>query len=328
VAPERRRIARLAGMLGDAELELQARMITVWDEPERRTAAAWDEIEQLAHELRRWPDVAEAQRVQTSIRLPDDLDGARVAAARLAAFAAAHELSEPRAWSAYYVCEVGLASGDWDGALAAGRDALDAAEAGSFHRAAARTWFALLPVAAARGELEFLERAAAWYDRLPSFPDSPYGRISRTAMDILLAASGLPSTFRIPLADLGSSVAEASALPSWFESLDIVVADALAAGEVEAVRRALETFRETLERDPSATGRATRTLLEARLALAEGAGREALHGPLALLGEHGRAWPLLKCLRLLVQAGEATPAESDEIHRLEALLGLAGPASR
>lgn len=219
---------------------------------------------------------------------------------------------------------LGLASGDWDGALAAGRDALDTAEAGSFHRAAARTWFALLPVAAARRQLELLERAAAWYDRLTSFPDSPYGRISRSAMDILLAANGLPSTFRIPLADLGPSVAEASVLPSWFESLDIVVADALEAGEVEAVRRALEVFRETLERDPSATRSATLALLETRLALAEGAGRDAVLGPLAILREHGRPWPLLKCLRLLARAAEATSTESGEINELEALLGLAG----
>jgi class 3 adenylate cyclase/tetratricopeptide (TPR) repeat protein len=319
-APDRRRVAEVVGSLGDVELELQARMCTAWEESDQR--AAWLEIERLAHELRRWPDVAEARRVLTALCLPDDVEGVRASAATLASFAAGHELWEPEAWASYYLCEAGLASGSWDDALAAGRHALEAAEAGSYHRAAARTWFALVPIAAARRERAVLERAAAWYARMDSFPDSPYGRFSRTAVDILLADNGLPSTFRVPLVELEPSVAEVVHLPSWFEALDVVVADALAHDALDDVRQAVRTYRVAHEREPTASGWATLALLEARLAAADGSSPEDVRGHVALLREHGRPWPLLKGLGLLVTRESATPDELEEARGLRARLAL------
>jgi len=319
-APDRRRVAALVGSLGVVELELQARMSTAWDEDDQ--GAAWLEIEQLAHRLRRWAEVAESRRVLTTLCLPDDLEGVRAGSASLASFAAAHELEESRAWASYYLCEAELASGSWDDALAAGRSALDVAEAGSYHRAAARTWFALVPVAAARREQALLERAAAWYGRLDSFPDSPYGRLSRTAVDILLAAHGLPSTFRVALEDLVPSVADLTNLPSWLEALDVVVADALCSGALEAAREATEVFRSAYEREPTASGRAALALLDARIADAEGTGPAEVRTQLGLLREHGRPWPLLKGLRLLVAGGHATAEEIEDARGLEARLAL------
>ncbi|HXG75791.1 MAG TPA: adenylate/guanylate cyclase domain-containing protein [Gaiellaceae bacterium] len=319
VEAQRRRVARLAPVLADPELRLQARMGVVWDEEDTR--AAWAEIERLALELGRWSDVVEARSMLASLCLPDDLEGVRAAAGRLASFAEAHGLREARSWASYYACEAAFAAGDWEEVLSAGRRALDLAEAGSFHRAAARTWFVLVPVAAARGEQGLLERAWAWYAALDSFPDSPYGRLSRTAVDVLLASAGLESTFRVPLAELTPSLEEGGHLPSWLEAVDVVLRDALAAGAVEPARRAVETYRGAHARQPTESGAAALALLEARLAAADG-DDAGLRERLETLRAHGRPWPLLKALRLLAGAGGATPAELAEAGPLASRLGL------
>jgi hypothetical protein len=222
----------------------------------------------------------------------------------------------------YDVTEADFASGAWGTALAAGLQALEIAEERSYHRAAARTWFAILPIASALGERTLLERAAAWYERLEgAFPDSPYARLSRSAADILIEACGLPSTFRVDLERLGPSIAEGSNLPSWFEALDIVVADALASGRVVPARRALATFRTTVDRLQSAAARSALALLEARLLLAEGAGAAASE-PLRILRAAAHPWPVLKCLRLLAERGPAGQAALEELRSLEASLGI------
>ena len=131
-APDRARALDLARALGDPELELEARICTVWDEPD--LPGAWADIERLASELRRWPDVAEARRARTALCLPDDLAGVLDGSARLLSFADAHQLDELRAWARYYVAEAGFASGDWSAALASGVAALDLAEVGSYQR--------------------------------------------------------------------------------------------------------------------------------------------------------------------------------------------------
>ncbi len=113
---------------------------------------AWAEIEEAATALRRWPDVAEARRASTGLCLPDDLEGARGAAARLASFAEAHQLEEPGAWADYYLAEVEFVRGRWDDALDAGLAAIELGEARSYHRVAARSWFVVVPIAAARAD--------------------------------------------------------------------------------------------------------------------------------------------------------------------------------
>ena len=80
-----------------------------------------------------------------------------------AQLAQAHGLTELIAWNGYWRAEVGLASGAWDAATAASLGAIELAERNAYHRAAVRTWFVLVPIAAARGDVELLRRARDWF---------------------------------------------------------------------------------------------------------------------------------------------------------------------
>ena len=321
-APRRRRALEITRAVDDPALELETRMWTVWDEKD--LPSAWAEIEELALRQRRWSEVADARRTLCGLCLPDDLDGAVEAANRLRSFAAAHQLEEHGGWADYYVAEAEFARGDWDAAVAAGTRALDVADAGSYHRVAARTWFVVVPIAAAREDRALLERAVAWY-RPRGLPDTPYGRLSRSAVDSLVARAGLASSFRVELGDLETSIAEGGSLPSWLEAVDVVAAAGLADGQVPDARRALELFAAALERYPSAAGEAARVLLEARVRLAADDDVDAVREAVDALRAHGAPWPLLKCLLLL--GPRATAAEEVEEDRLRRRLGLA-PAVR
>ncbi len=318
---DRTRALEIARSIGDPELELETRMWIVWDEPDLDgMRPAWAEIERIANELRRWPDVAEARRTLAGLCLPDDLDGAIAGAARLASFAKAHELDEPGAWADYYVSEAEFARGRWDEGLAAGLCALDLAEARRYHRVAARSWFVVVPIAAARGDRATLERAVAWYEPL-AFPETPYGLISRSAVDVLIGQAGLTTGFRVELERLEPSIAEGGGLPSWFEAVDVVIAEGLARGQVAEARRALEIFAATLEREPSSTGAAVRALLEARIAVAETGAFTVVREAARLLGLHDLPWLRLKCVRLLIDGGDAKPSEVASAQLLERQLG-------
>ena len=316
---DRARALRIARALGDPELELDTRMWTVWDESD--LVPAWAAIEELATQLSRWPEVAEARRTLVGLRLPDDLDEAVAAAERLATFAEAHQLEEPGAWADYYVAEVEFVRGGWDEALAAGLRAITLAEARSYHRVAARSWFVVVPIAAARGERETLERAVAWYEPL-GFPETPYGLISRSSNDALIGRSGLTTGFQVDLRSLEPSIAEGVGLPSWFEAVDVVVEEGLQRGQVVEARSALETFGAALEREPSAAGEAMRTLLEARVSLAEDGDSSAVRDRARWLRSHGSPWLLLKCLRLLIERDIADVTERAEARALEESLGI------
>jgi len=319
---DRARALEIARTVGDQELQLETRMWSVWDASDvGQMRAEWAEIERLAHDLRRWPDVAEARRTLAGLCLPDDLDGTIEAATRLATFAEAHQLDEPGAWANYYRSEVEFVRGDWDRAFACGLEAVELGESRSYHRVAARSWFVVVPIAAARGDRATLERAVAWYEPR-GFPETPYGLISRSAVDALIGRAGLTTGFRVDLEKLEPSIAEGGGLPSWFEAVDIVVEQGLADGQVLEARRVLEIFGATLERESSVTGEAARALLEARIALAENGDRVVVRERLSLLRAFGAPWLQLKCLRLLVDAGVADTSELAEARALEGELGI------
>jgi len=319
---QRARAREIAHAVGDRELQLETRMWTVWDESDvGLLRSEWMEIERLAHDLRRWPDVAEARRTLAGLCLPDDLEGAIEAVTRLATFAGAYELDEPGAWANYYRSEVEFVRGDWDRALASGLQAIELGESRSYHRVAARTWFVVVPMAAARGDRATLERAVAWY-RHRGFPETPYGLISRTAVDVLIERAGLTTGFRVDLEQLEPSIAEGGGLPSWLEAVDIVVEEGLARGQVSEARRALEIFGGTLEREPSLMGEAVRALLEARVSFAESGDPVAVRERMSLLHAFGAPWLRLKCLRLLVDEGAADASELAEARALEEELGI------
>ena len=321
-ASDRARVLEIARTTRDPELDLETRMWTVWDERDPHTLRkAWAEIEEAATALRRWPDVAEARRASTGLCLPDDLEGARGAAARLASFAEAHQLEEPGAWADYYLAEVEFVRGRWDDALDAGLAAIELGEARSYHRVAARSWFVVVPIAAARADRATLERAVAWYEPV-AFPETPYGLISRSAVDALVERAGLTTGFRVELEKLEASIAEGGGLPSWFEAVDVVVEEGLLRGQVVEARRSLEIFCAGLEREPSSFGEAARTLLEARISCAEAGAPAVVRRCAEQLRSQGSPWMLLKCLRLLVDGGVAEPFEIAEARTLEKRLGI------
>jgi len=318
---DRVRVLEIARTTADPELHLEARMWTVWEETEPyKLRTAWAEIEDVASDLRRWPDVAEARRALTGLHLPDDLEGTREAAGRLASFAEARQLEESGAWADYYVAEVEFARGRWDEALARGLAAIELGETRSYHRVAARSWFVVVPIAAARGDRATLERAVAWYEPL-AFPETPYGLISRSAVDALVERAGLTTGFRVELEKLDASIAEGGSLPSWFEAVDVVVEEGLSDGQVVEARRAVEIFAATLEREPSCAGEAARTLLEARVSLAETGAFEVVRDCARSLRAGGSPWLQLKCLRLLVDSGVAESSELADAQVLEKQLG-------
>ena len=84
----------------------------------------------------------------------------------------------------------------------------------------------------------------------------------------------------------------------------------------DEARRALEIFGATLEREPSKAGDGARTLLEARVSVAETGVHEVARECAHLLGSQDSPWLLLKCLRLLIDGGVA---ESSELARAQAL---------
>ena len=317
VAPDRARALELARGLADPGLELEARMWSTSDEP---TAAGWTAIERLAMDLRRWPDVAEARRTLAAICLPDDIDGTITAAERLASFAAAHQLDESRAWADYYRSEAEFARGRWDEALDFGQRALGVAVDRSYHRAAVRTWHVVVPIAAARRDVSTLERAVRWYENLESFPDTPYGRFSRACVDILFARAGLTPAPELRLSSLAESFAEAGNLPSWFESLDVVISEALARGDRASAVEARATWAHAQKELPFIAADAADALLVARLA-ADIGDTNAIREAAAELRLLQRPWLLLKCLRLLFDHDRGELTELSEVRALEIELG-------
>ena len=323
VAADRARVLELAAALDDPELELEACRLVAFDEgaPE-----AWQAVEQLAIRSGRWPDVAEARRTLAGLCLPDDPVGTVTAAGRLAAFAAADQLDESAAWADYYRAEAEFVRGDWDAAVAACLAALAVAEERSYHRAAARTWHVLVPVATERGERALLERAVrAGNAAREGFPETPYGLVSRSAVDVLLGRDGVARPHVPDLERLQASFAEGGALPSWLEAVDVVIAEAIAAGDVAGARTASVTLDAAQAKVPSAVGDATSRLVRARVVRAEGGEDDGLRDLARDLRAVDLPCLLLKSLLLLP---DPSPGERAEMLELRTRLGSARPSGR
>lgn len=320
-ADDRARALALARSSGDPDLELDARIWTADDEPDR--GAAWREIEDAATHLRRWPEVADALRTQAALCLPDDLDGAETCAERLASFALAHQLDESAAWACYYRAEADFACGRWDAALEWAGRATEVGIERSYHRVTVRTWHVVVPIAAARGDRPRLQDVARWYEELGDrFPDTPYARLSRAAVDALLRGAGVARPPMREAASLVPSFAEDVGLPSWFEALDVVLAELLASGALSEAREAVGAFGARVDQRPSVAATAAQALLSARLRQAEGGAGARVRDHVSTVRSAGAPWTALKGLRLLVDAGDAHAADLAEAQTLSELLGL------
>jgi len=113
-----------------------------------------------------------------------------------------------------------------------------------------RTWHVVVPIAGARGDDALLARAAGWYEaRGGEFPDTPYARVARAAVDAIFRRAGLVDVPMPALEWFMPSFAEEIGLPSWFEALDIVLSEARAGGALAEVEEAAETLASAACRD-------------------------------------------------------------------------------
>jgi class 3 adenylate cyclase/tetratricopeptide (TPR) repeat protein len=330
-AATREALARLVSVAqgaNDAELELevvqlQAHLLS--DEGVSQ-AHVWPELERLARRVGRWDVAVSAVRSQGA---ENDLVRPAEALAhyeQAEELARAHGLTEALAWTDYARAETLCASGDWDGAVAAGRRALEVAERYAYHRAAVRTWFVLVPIASARADDVLLDHARRWWAAHASgLPRSDYGLLMGTATALTLGVRQ-PAELRelMPAFDLDHGGT------SWFAAVEVIIERLLAQGETERADEALRRMAASLARtggDPLA--RAVHELATAHLALTRGdrdAAAACAQSALDELAPLDVPWWRAKAIRALAAVGAAPPERVSEAAALEARLGLAAPA--
>jgi class 3 adenylate cyclase/tetratricopeptide (TPR) repeat protein len=312
---------------GDPVLELDALEVVTQVESERgdETDEAWEAIERLARASGRWETAAAAVRVRAGFRCDDEPAAALSLVRGAAELARDHGLVESMGWCDYVRAEANLAAGDWDAALEYGLRAIDVGERWDYHRVVVRSWFALLPIATARGRRDLVQRAFLRFDaRRGSEPDSAYARVIATAAHVRFAEAGL-ETF--PLPDVESRLASfrlAHGGPSWLAGVMTLVEAWLRAGDEAAAERALGAMRERLrDGNPSRLALATEAVLRARLELDRGALADAAREAGRVLELTGAPWWRRGAIDVLERAGAASPALRDEGRRIDEALGMA-----
>jgi tetratricopeptide (TPR) repeat protein len=316
---------------GDAALELEATALRVQAEGEagEHNPSSWEELARIAAGRGRWDLVASSLRVRAAFDWDDDPASSLPLIDQAEEVARVHGLVESLGWMPYARSEAFLSLGDWDAAVETGLQAVAYGEARDFYRLVVRSWFALRPIAVARGAAELIEQAYPRFAaRTGVEPDSHFARIVTTAMHLTFADAGLEPAFvpdvelRLPCFDMDH------AAPSWLAAVDTVVGVWLAAGELDGVDAALERMRASLARSPpTRLAVATEELLRARLQARRGdtAGAVAL----AQAARKVQApWWRAQASRL---AGELANDQDAlrEAEQLEARLGVAAvrPAS-
>jgi class 3 adenylate cyclase/tetratricopeptide (TPR) repeat protein len=310
---------------GDAALELEATVLRAQAEAEagQDDPAAWDELARIAAGRGRWDLVASSLRVRAASDWDDDPGASLPLIDQAEEVARVHGLVESLGWMAYARAEAFLSLGDWDAALATGLHAVAYGEARDLYRLVVRSWFALRPIAVARGSTDLLAQAYPRFAaRTGVEPDSFFARIVTTAMHLTFADAGLEPAFvpdvelRLPSFDMDHSA------PSWLAAVETVIGSWLAAGELDGVDTALERMRASLARSPpTRLAVATEELLRARLLAQRGAVAEAVAAAQAARDVRAPWWRA-KAARL---AGELAGDEQAlrEAERLESGLGLA-----
>ena len=135
-------------------------------------------------------------RVRAAFDWDDDPAASLPVIDEAAEVARVHGLVEGTGWADYGRAEANLSLGDWDAAIATGLEAIAYAEARDLRRIVVRTWFALRPIAVARGRVDLLEQAyPPFAARQGVEPDSFYARIVTTAMHLAFADAGLEPRF-------------------------------------------------------------------------------------------------------------------------------------
>lgn len=331
------RAMSLAHALGDLRLELEVGMHLVSIAGDEGTlsppevAAADLVAARTAAQLGEWQQVCKRLRRRALYLLETDREASAAALEEAAVVAEAHGLTEDAAWADYGWVEDGLMYGDWESALEAGIRALDLADRNAYHRVQVRTWFALSPIAAARGMRDLLERAAVWFDRYRAiFPHSPFGNTMHGGVELRLAEASLIPPVEIDPQDILPALDESQGLPSWHAAVEAVAQGWLAAGRHDAVRDLLARI--ALWRDHPSTedlGRASEALMIGLLLREQGdrsGAGSAARTAMAASRACRAPWWTSRAILLLDSIQEATPQEVEEARILERSLGLAGLA--
>lgn len=268
-----------------------------------------------------WDKAAGAIQSQALRLVADHAQEARPLVDRAIELCETRGLRESLTWSHHAAVELGLVSGDWDGAVAAARRALEIGVGSGYDRAVVRTWSAVLPLAAERDDRALLDEAHIWLAerfREPESP-SPYALIMLAARRLELANRGLRDPFVPAVAERLASFELRYSSPSWLAALETVFDSWLRAGELEGAGRALERMATAAAQPGVATlGRATYALFAGKLLAAR------WHNPTAeatqaLAGfRRSRApWWIAKTLKLI-----RTPEALAEASEIERALGI------
>jgi class 3 adenylate cyclase len=318
------RALALARRAGDADAELEAlQLVTAsTEDDDELEGQRWGEIESLARARDRWQLVAVAVRAQVGAFVGDEPARALSEVERAAELAEARGLVDELAWVDYDRTEAHLVAGSWDDAIEVGLRAIEAAESRALFRIAVRTWFALRPIARARGRTDLIERAFPVFEGIRGSTQSPYARVIVGAMELAFADAGLLPAFVPELEPRLASFELAYGDPSWLASLEAVVGSWLGAGALADARTALDRLRASSEgRRTSQLVRASQALMQSRLLLAEGdATAAAAEAERAL--ETRAPWWRSQALRALAATGAGTAQTLTEAAALERSLGI------
>ncbi len=323
-----------ARRLGDPLLRLDAMRNAVYLRGEAGMGGD-EELHELAVEAERLGamDIAAGAYLNAGAAAAEsDPVGAVALLARAAAAATALGRRETLGFVAMSRCEIGLLSGDWDPAVAAGLEGIGIAEQHGYDRVGIRTWNALTPIVHARGDRAVLAHCAQWLRaRQGRFPRSPYGLVIHAAIDLRLASAGLDGPFVPDLDELLPGLALPYDDPSWLAAIESLVGYWLDAGDVGAARAAFDVAEMAPARASSTTRlwRASFCLLAAKLAAAEGdadAGVVLARSALATAHDLPAPWWHARTFRLLERLGAASAEELEAASDLERRLGVPSPA--
>ncbi|HYC07546.1 MAG TPA: AAA family ATPase, partial [Candidatus Binatia bacterium] len=306
---------------GDEELELDALLDVILNSSSSTSEVGiLDEVDDLAARRGRYDVLARTTRIRGLLvaQTPGDpfplFD-------RSAEIAESHGLDESLGWAENFRAEYGFVRGIWDTALEAGSRAIELGTRHGYDRIVVRTWHAVAPMAAARGDRDLLARCSQWYVPAEEFlPHSPYGLLMRAGMHELFSRAGTAEPLPLDPADLMPSFElDNLGMPTWFEAIDLVFRRLLLEGLSDAVEDAIGRMTVALEADPTPLGRAAVAMSRARLHLAMGDVAAAASSARDCIDELDPAqgpWIAARAIRLLDRAGAAT---SDELARAVAI---------
>ena len=293
----------------------------------RGTADEWVAVSREARRLGRWNEAVGGLSVASAILGERDPDAASQLLDEAETLAEARGLAEQLAWIGLARTATALKDGAWDAGVAAAHAGLDLAERFGYDRAAVRTWFALTPMADARGDRATLERAAMWIEgHRASFPHSPYGAVQHAAVELRLADAGLGAPPALDDETLLAGLALDDDSPEWLAATERIVEATIAGGRLDLARTMVERLPAAGSDDTRALDRASRALIGSLLAGAEAPGSRVaaamVRDALLHAREAGAPWWISRSIRLLDAHGTATPDELAEMATIEGRLGI------